>query len=252
MVARSEHLSDLPAQLCRLERGWDRRSGGHHRPSAVCCLPRSGCDLAVPVLHFPDAGFRLRRCRLLQRRSELRDTAGLRSPAGVGAYLRVAGHHRPGLLAYFRSASLVQAEPRGSHQCKGRVVCLGRPQSGRLASLELAVGVRRSRLGLGCAPRAVLSSQFPHRAARPERAQRGRAGRVARVRAFLARARRRRIPGRRHRLRDARSSAHRQPAVAGKRQDPQPPGRFPAAVQQQVPPRYRALHRARARTHRQL
>jgi alpha-glucosidase len=46
--------------------------------------------------------------------------------------------------------------------------------------------------------------------------------------------------------------AHGQPAVAGKRQDPQPPGRLPAAVQQQVPPRYRALHRARARTHRQL
>ena len=190
MVARGEHLPDLPAQLCRLERGWDRRSAGHHRPSAVCGFPGSGCDLAVPVLHLADAGLRLRRCRLLQRRSELRNVAGFRLPAGVGTYPGVAGHHRPGLLAYFRSASVVQAEPRGSQQCKGRVVCLGRPQSGRLASFELAVGIRRSRLGLGCASRAVLSSQFPDRAARPERAPWRRAGRVARVCAVLARARR--------------------------------------------------------------
>jgi len=53
---------------------------------------------------------------------------------------------------------LVQAEPRGSHQFQGRVVCMGRSQSGRLASFELAVGVRGPRLGVGCAPRAVLSS----------------------------------------------------------------------------------------------
>ena len=51
-----------------------------------------------------------------------------------------------------------------------RLVRLGRRQAGRLAAVELAVGVRRPGLDLGCAARPVLHAQLPGLSASAERA----------------------------------------------------------------------------------
>ena len=53
---------------------------------------------------------------------------------------------------------------------QGRLVCLGRCQGRWVAAVQLAVGVRRSGLDLGCAPPPVLHAQFPEGAAAAERA----------------------------------------------------------------------------------
>ena len=50
---------------------------------------------------------------------------------------------------------------RAATMPKRRLVCLGRRQDRRLAAQQLAVGVRWSGVDVGCAPRTILSAQFP-------------------------------------------------------------------------------------------
>ena len=63
---------------------------------------------------------------------------------------------------------LVPGEPAEPRQPQGRLVRLGRPQARRHAAQQLAVRVRRQRLGVGAAPRPVLPAQLPQGAARPQ------------------------------------------------------------------------------------
>ena len=63
---------------------------------------------------------------------------------------------------------------------EGRLVRLGRRQAGRHAAQQLAVDLRRLGLAVGYAPAAILSAQFPGRAARSQFPQSRRAGRAAR------------------------------------------------------------------------
>ncbi len=52
-----------------------------------------------------------------------------------------------------------------SHQFARRLVCLGRTEAGRHAAQQLAIDLRRLRLGVGGAADAVLPAQFPDLAA---------------------------------------------------------------------------------------
>ena len=62
-------------------------------------------------------------------------------------------------------APVLQGEPAEPGQPQGRLVRLGRPEARRHAAEQLAVGLRRRRLGLGRAAAAVLPAQLPRRAA---------------------------------------------------------------------------------------
>ena len=155
-----------------------------------------------------------------------------------------------------RPASLVPGEPAEPRQPQGRLVRLGRPQARRHAAQQLAGGVRRQRLGMGAAPRPVLSAQFPEGAARPQLPQpagdRGAAGPGP----VLARARRRRLPARRDRFRRPRPRAAQQPAAPGACRRRQRPGlalhHAAPALEQGAAGADRAVPQASARADRAL
>ncbi len=103
------------------------------------------------------------------------------------------------------------------------MVCVGRRQTRWFTAVELAIGVRRPGLDLGCAAAAILSAQFPAPAARSQRAQsRVQEALLATARFWLERG----IdgnPARRHQFRDARSKLTDNPPVpagVGKRTRP--------------------------------
>ena len=161
-----------PRSFADSERRRRRRPAGHHA---------SGCDyvagtgrrrhLALAVLRLADEGLRLRRRRLLRRRSAVRHARRLRRADRRRACAGPEGDHRSGLLAQLRPASVVRRKPAEPRQRQGRLVRLGRSQAGRHAAQQLAVGVRRRRLGVGPAPPPVLPAQLPQGAAGPEPAQ---------------------------------------------------------------------------------
>ena len=108
-------------------------------------------------------------------------------------------------------APVLQGEPAEPRQPQGRLVRLGRPQARRLAAQQLALDLRRRRLGLGAAPAPVLSAQLPGRAARLQLPQSRGAGLAALDHALLAGARRRRLPPRHRQLLLPRQAAARRP-----------------------------------------
>ena len=133
--------------------------------------------LAVAVLHLADEGLRLRRRRLLRCRSAVRHARRLRRAARRGAS---PGPARSSSTRSTRTRSdqhpWFAGEPAEPRQPQGRLVRLGRSQAGRHAAQQLAVGVRRRRLGVGAAAAPVLPAQLPEGAAGPQPAQSRRAG----------------------------------------------------------------------------
>ena len=114
-----------------------------------------------------------------------------------GARARTAHHHRPGAQPHFRPARVVPGEPTGSQQREVRLVRVGRPETGRHSTQQLALDLRRLGLAVGAAPRPVLPAQLPRQPAGPQLPQsRGRSA-DAGGSGVLARARRRWIPPRR-------------------------------------------------------
>ena len=142
---------------------------------------------------------------------------GFRRPDQARPCARPQGHHRPGAEPHLRPASLVPRKPAEPHQFARRLVRLGRSQEGRLAAQQLAVGVRRPRLGMEPQPRASTTSTISSTEQpdlnfhNPDGAGRG-----ARRHALLARARRRRLPPRHRQLLSSTTSSCatiRRPAV---------------------------------------
>ena len=121
-----------PRSFADSQRRRHRRPAGHHRAARLCREPRRRRDLALAVLHLADARLRLRRRRLLRRRSDVRHARRLRRAGRASARARPQGDHRPGLFAQLRPASLVPGKPVEPRQCQGRLVRLGRRQ-GRTA-----------------------------------------------------------------------------------------------------------------------
>ena len=168
LVARRGDLPDLSAQLPGFQRRRHRRPEGHHRPAALHRLARRRRDLDIALLQVADEGFRLRRHGLLRRRSDVRHARRFRRACRRGASARPARDDRRGAFAHRRRPSLVQGEPRQPQQPEIRLVRLGGRQAGRHAAQQLAVDLRRLGLAVGHAPAAVLSAQFPRRAAGPQ------------------------------------------------------------------------------------
>ena len=125
VVARRADLPDLSVQLRRLQRRRRRRSARHHGAARARRLARRRRDLAVAVLHVADEGLRLRHLRLSQRRSALRLARRLRPAGRARARARTQGHHRPGVLAHFRSARVVPRESREPRQSARGLVRVG-------------------------------------------------------------------------------------------------------------------------------
>ena len=133
--SNGDGIGDLPGIAAKLD----------HVASA-----RRGRDLALPVLHLAAEGFRLRRRR--PYRASIRCSARMADfdrAGGARARARPQGADRPGLEPQLQPASLVPRKPRRAGQPAGRLVCLGRPEPGRHAAQQLALGVRRRRLERG-------------------------------------------------------------------------------------------------------
>ena len=118
-------------------------------PPALYRRARRRRDLDLALLHVADEGFRLRRLRLLRRRSDVRHAGRFRRADRRGAPPRPQGDDRPGAVAHLRPASLVQGKPLQPRQSEGRLVRLGRRQAGRHAAQQLAVDLRRLGLAVG-------------------------------------------------------------------------------------------------------
>ena len=177
-----------------------------------------------PIYPSPMARLRLRRLRLPGRRPGLRHARATSTRSSRAAHergLRGAARHRA--LPHLDRAPVVPRAPGLVH--------LGRPAQ------QLALGLRRR--GLGAARRALLPALLLSRAARPRLAQPGGRGRDAGGAPLLARARRGRLPDRRHRPADEGPRAARRPA--GHR------ALRPAAARGRGPPRPHELAQ-RART----
>ena len=200
-----------PRSFQELERRRDRRPAGDHRAAALRRRPRGRRGLAVADLHLADAGHGLRRLRLHRHRPDLRLARRFRRHGRAGARARAQGHHRPGAVAFLRPAPLLHGKPVEPRQPEGRLVRLGRSQARRHAAEQLALGLRRPRLGLGRAAATVLPAQFSGRAARLQLPQ-PRGPEVAALdHALLAGARRRRLPPRHGELLLPRRAAARRP-----------------------------------------
>jgi len=241
MVARRLPVPGLPAQLPGHQRRWHRRPAGHQRPPGLPGRAGGGRPLDLPVLHLAHEGFWLRRGRFPRRGSDLRHPGGLRPAGGAGPRPGPAGGHRPGAVAFLGRAPLVPGKPVQPGQCQGRLVRVGRRQAGRDAAQQLAVGVRRLRLGLGTAPAPVLPAQFPRVPAGPQFPCAGGPGADAGSGALLARAGGGRVPLRRLQFPFPRPAAAQQPAgqrpgpAAGHLGEPEQSLRLPAAQVRQEP-----------------
>jgi hypothetical protein len=78
-----------------------------------------------------------------------------------GAWAGAEGDHRSGAVAFLGPHPFF-AESRASRDNpEGRLVCLGRSAPDGTPAQQLAVGLRRQRLDLGCAAQAVLPAQLP-------------------------------------------------------------------------------------------
>ena len=215
LVAWRGDLPDLPAQLPGHQRRRDRRPAGDHRAPGPRRQPGRGGDLGLAVLHLADGRLRLRHRRLPRRGPDVRHPGRLRPPAGEGTRAGHQGDDRPGPEPQLGRAPVVHREPRQPRQPARRLVRVGRPEARRHAAQQLALAVRRWRLDLGAAPRAVLPAQLPVLAAAAELPQPGRARRDARQPALLAGpGRGRHAPGLDQLLLPRRTAA-RQPAQAG-------------------------------------
>jgi hypothetical protein len=87
------------------------------------------------------------------------------------------------------TCTLVHAKPSRPRRPARRLVRLGRSEGRRHAAQQLAIGVRRPGVDLGCAPRAILHAHLPEGAAAAQRPQPGCAGCAAGRGAVLAGAR---------------------------------------------------------------
>ena len=136
--------------------------------------------LAVADLHLADGRHGLRHLRTIPRSTR----SSARSPTSTRWWRgRTGSGSRSSSTRYFRilrSAPLVPGEPAEPRQPQGRLVRLGGPRARRHAAEQLAVDLRRRRLGVGAAAPPVLPAQLPGRAARPQLPQSRGAGRAAR------------------------------------------------------------------------
>ena len=114
LVARRGDLPDLSALASRIRNGDGIGDLDGHHPAGCRYVADLGVDAIwlSPVLHLADGRLRLRRLRLLRRRSDVRHARRFRRAGRRGAPARPQGDHRPGALAHLRPASLVQGEPR--------------------------------------------------------------------------------------------------------------------------------------------
>ena len=173
LVADRRLLPDLSAQLPRHRRRRRGRPGGHPaapRPSGLA-RRRRGLDLAL--LPLADEGLRLRRLRLLRRRSPVRNARRLRPPAGRGARARPARDHRLGSQPHERPAPVVPRGARLAELAQARLVRLARRHPGPAAEQLAGRLSEGPRLDLGRSHRAVVPAPLPARAARPELGQPG-------------------------------------------------------------------------------
>ena len=174
---------------------------------------RGALDLAD--LSLADGRLRLRRRRLRRHRSAVRHACGLRSP-GRGAAR--AGHPPdPRLRAepHLGAASLVPGGAGSAREPEARLVHLARPGAGRRAAQQLGEPGGRQRLGARPGERPVLLPRLPRPAAGSQLAQSRRARGDVRRAPLLARARRRRLPGRRLLAHDQGRRVPRRPAQSG-------------------------------------
>ena len=166
--------------------------------------------------------------------------------------LGAQGHHRPGLFAQLRPARLVPGKPLEPRQSQGRLVRLGGCQAGRLAAEQLAVGVRRPGVDVGCAARPILSAQLSDRAAGPQPAQSARSRMrcsTSRASGSIAESTASASMRSTSRCTTPSCATIRRRPVAGKRTRLV---RFPAAPLQPVASRHREIPRAAAAGDRQL
>ncbi len=176
-------LPDLSAVVPGFERRRHRRPPRHHRAAALRRRPRGRRGLAVADLHLADGRHGLRRLGLYRHRPDLRH----RSPTSTRwSRGRTRSGSRSSSTRCCRirrdRASLLPREPAEPRQPQGRLVRLGRSEARRLAAEQLALGLRRRRLGVGRAAAAVLPAQLPRRAAGLQLPQSGGAGLAARRR----------------------------------------------------------------------
>src|SRR5215218_407024 len=217
VVAGRGRLPGLPALVPGLGRRRGRRPARDHAAPRPPRLPRRGRALALADLSLAARGLRLRRIRLHGCRPAARDARRPRRARPRGARAPAEGAPRPGPLAHLDRAPVV---PRAS----GAV----RLVAGRRAAEQLGLGLRRPRLELRRAVRALVLALLLPGAGGPRLAQPGcRAGDAGR-RPLLARPRRGRLPPRRDRPTGQGRAAARRPAGERALPVPTPPGSRPA------------------------
>src|SRR5579862_2590281 len=190
-------LPDLPAVLPGYHWRRHRRPRGGRATARPYPGARHRRDLALAGLPVADGRFRLRRGRLLRRRSAVRLPRGFRSSARGRA---CAGHQAdPRFRAQpqLEPSSLVPGEPLVAPQSEARLVYLARSRARRRAAQQLDQRFRRLGVGMGRGNRSVLLSRLPEGAARPQLAPSPAAAGDDGCVALLARPRRRRVPDRR-------------------------------------------------------
>ena len=218
-----EERGDLLPRRRDVPRLGRRRHRRHPRPDGAHRLPggdRGQLPVADAVPALPQPRRRLRRHRLLRRRSAARLARGLRDADPDREGSRDARDHRHGREPHLGQAPVV---PRGAvlaRQPVPRLLRLARPADAHVEGLDRVPGRRGQHLGLRREGRAVVPPSLLLAPARPEHRQRAGPRRDRQDRRVLARARRRRLPGGRRAVPDRHEP--------GPRREPRP-ARDPAA-----------------------
>ena len=148
-----------------------RRPEGHRGAARLSGRARRRCRVGLADLPLADGGLRLRRLELHRHRSAVRHARRLRRAGRGRACARPEDRARLRAEPHLRPASLVHREPFLARQPEARLVCLARRQAGRRRAEQLGERVRRPRVDLRRADRAILLSRVPQAAARPQLAQ---------------------------------------------------------------------------------
>ncbi len=111
VVAVGRRRTALPPVVRRFQRRRDRRSGRDPPPSRPPRVARGRRHLAVAVLPVPDGRLRLRRVRLLRRRSAVRQPGRLRRPSRRSPRARAEDRDRLGAEPQLGSPSVVRRVP---------------------------------------------------------------------------------------------------------------------------------------------
>ena len=174
LVARRDYLPDLSAQLSRHQRRRRRRPARHHRSAST--TSRRSASRPSGSRRSSSRRWRISATTSPTTARWIRSSARSRTSTGSSrrrTACRAQGHHRPGAEPHLRPARLVRGKPAEPRQSEGGLVRVGRCARRRHAAQQLAVDLRRRRLDVGAAPRAVLPAQLPERAAGPELPQSG-------------------------------------------------------------------------------